>query len=344
MINLENKKIFIIGGLGYLGSQLSKKALSEGYSVILYDSLFYGQDYKKILKEIKKNQNKNTSLVFIKGDIRNKKLLEKSLIKYQPNWVFHFGGIVGIYACNHNPHLTRDINFSGAKNVIDICINLNIPLIYNSSSSLYGHQKNNCFMKEGDPLPPPSDLYCKYKLLIEKYIKAKLKSHPNSKIIIFRPATICGPAPRMRIDLLPNHFTYCAVAKRIIKISNPNLYRAIMDINDLMNAYLKIIKKATWKKLIYNIGHYNLSKINCAKKIQKIIPCQLISDPKVGDKRNLRIGCSSFEKEFSFRPKIKFEKSIKNIANWVRKNKKTMEKNNFAGILTTDLKQWKKMI
>jgi nucleoside-diphosphate-sugar epimerase len=199
-------------------------------------------------------------------------------------------------------------------------------------------------MKETDKLPKPTDNYCRYKLKMENYIKNKLKSNPNFKVIIFRPATICGPSIRMRLDLLPNHFSYCAVSSGVIRISQPKGYRAFMDINDLIEAYFKVLKRGSWKRLIYNIGHYNLTKIDCARVIQKIVSCQIVLDPHVGDKRNLKIDCSAFEKEFNFKPKIKFEDTIKNVINWLKKNKKIIEKNNFAGVLNTTPAEWQKII
>jgi len=343
-MNLKNKKIFIIGGLGYIGSLLSYKLLKKGYSVIIYDSLFLGQDFKKLLQEIKKGQRAGNFLVFIKGDTRNRNLLEKSIKKYQPDFVFHFGEIVGVPACNQNPKLTKSVNFDGSKNVVDICAKLRIPLIYNSTSSLYGVQKHNRLMKETDKLPKPTDNYCQYKLKMENYIKNKLKSNPNFKVIIFRPATICGPSIRMRLDLLPNHFSYCAVSSGVIRISQPKGYRAFMSINDLIEAYFKVLKKGAWEKLIYNIGHYNLTKIDCARVIQKIIPCQIILDPHVGDKRNLKIDYSAFKKEFNFNPKVKFVDIIKEVISWLKRNQINIEKNKFKGILNATLAEWQKMI
>ena len=44
-----SKKIFITGGLGYIGSVFAKEAVKKGYSVKLYDSLVYEQNYGKII-------------------------------------------------------------------------------------------------------------------------------------------------------------------------------------------------------------------------------------------------------------------------------------------------------
>src|SRR3989344_5587835 len=189
---MKGKKIFITGGLGFIGSKLAMEALRRGYNVFLYDSLVYKQDF-----------------------------------------LFHFAELVGVYACNNNPLHTENINYEASKKVIDLAEELKIPLIYNSTSSLYGNQKKSILLKEKAHLPKSTDNYCKYKLKMEKYIDKKRKSNPKFKVLVLRPATVWGISPRMRLELLPNHFTYCAISKGLIKISEPKACRAEMDIDDI---------------------------------------------------------------------------------------------------------------
>ena len=245
---MKTKKIFITGGLGYIGTAFTKEAIKKGYEMVLYDSLRYGQDYKKILKEI--SPRKKDPIKLIIGDTRNLTLLEKSLRDFQPDYVLHMGELSSVPICEHNPLNTRDINYYASKKVLNLCEKLNIPVLYNSSSSVYGVQKKRRLMTEKDPAPTPTDNYCKYKLLMEDYIKERKRKNKNFKIIVFRPATMSGVSPRMRIDLLPNHFTYCAAAKGVIKISEMDAYRAGVDIQDVVNAYIAVIEKGSWKKLI----------------------------------------------------------------------------------------------
>ena len=336
-------KIFITGGLGYLGSALAKEAVKKGHSVVLYDLLIYNQDLNRILKEISPN---GIGVKFIRGDTRDKEFLKKLIKKTNPSFVFHFGELVGYYACKHDPELTKTINFYGTKNVIDICSELNIPLLYNSSSSVYGNQKDGKLMKETDKLPNETelDVYCKYKLLIESYIKKKKNINPKFQVIVFRPATVGGPSPRMRVDLLPNHFIYCALAKGKIKVAEQTSCRAIIDIKDVISAYLKVINKKNWEHLIYNVGSHNLQKIEYAKMIQKVTDCKLILTENIGDSRNLKIDCSLLENEFSFKPNIKFDHTINNVKSWMEKNREKIEKSGFIGVINTSLTNWLSML
>lgn len=341
---MKNKeRFFITGGMGYLGSQFAKEALKKGHDICLYDSLIYEQNYSRMIKEILENKKESAEFKFIIGDTRNKELLKSSLENFKPTYVLHFGELSSVYACNHNPIFTENINYKASKQVIDLCEELNIPILYNSTSSVYGAQKESRLMKEEDVLPEQTDYYCRYKLKMEEYIKNKTDKNPNFKIIVFRPATVFGLSPRFRIELLPNHFTYLAISKKMIRVSELNAYRATIDIDELIQGYFKVIEKGKWKHLIYNIGHHNINKGEFARGIQKVVKCDIGIAPDIGDLRNLQIDCSRFNKEFDFHPNIPYEKSIKGVAKWIEDNLENLEKTNFAEFLNMPLANWHKI-
>jgi nucleoside-diphosphate-sugar epimerase len=337
------QKIFITGGFGYIGSQLAKEALTKDFSVCLYDSLIYEQDYKKIAKEIEFGKKTKSKLHYVIGDTRNVELLNKTLEDFKPDFLFHFAELSSVWSCNHNPEYTKDLNFEASKKVIDLAEKLRIPIIYNSTSSLYGNQKGMRLLDEHSSLPETTDNYCKYKLEMEKYIKSKVSKNKKFKIIMLRPATVCGVAPRMRMELLPNHFTYTAISKGLIRISELNAYRAAIDVRDLTHAYFAIMEKDKWPKLVYNVGHHNLSKAQFGKAIQSVVKCKIGSIGDIGDLRNLQIDSKSFSGDFNWKPKHSLENTIKTIEEWLNVNLIEIEKNNFVGILNMSLDLWTKL-
>jgi nucleoside-diphosphate-sugar epimerase len=338
------KKIFITGGLGYLGTQLAKQALKKGYHVCLYDSLIYEQEYAKILDEVTSEKSKSAKCDFIIGDTRNTTLLEKSLKDFKPDFLFHFAELGSVWAANHNPAYAHDINFEASKKVLDLCEKLKIPVIYNSTSNLYGNQVEIKILDESAPIPTPTDYYCKYKLEMEKYIESKVKKNPAFKIIVLRPAIVCGPSPRMRLELLPNHFTYCAVAKGLLRISELNAYRPAIDIDDIVEAYFAIMNTKKWPRLIYNIGHHNLSKMQFGTAIQSVVKCKIGPIGDLGNLRNLQIDSTAFFKDFKFKPEYSIEDTIKKMEKWLEVNLVAVEKSNYAGVINMALDQWLKII
>lgn len=338
------KKIFITGGLGYIGSKLAAEALSRDISVFLYDSLLYSQDYRKIVQELEERKQGGATCEFVIGDTRNLELLEKSLTDFKPDFLFHFAELVGIHICEDNPEHTREINYEFSKKVIDLGEKLKIPTIYNTTSSVYGNQKEKNLLKENALLPEPTDNYAKYKLQMEAYITDKLRKNPAFKVIMLRLATVCGLSPRMRLELMPNHFTYCAVAKGVIKISEPEAFRAQIDIRDIVDSYFAIMEKKEWPKLLYNLGHHNLPKIEVAKTIQSMFDSKVEPVGHLGDPRNLQIDSSAFYEDFNWRPKKSFESTIKETGDWIKENLGEIEDTNFTGIINSPLDRWLKMI
>ena len=118
------KKIFVIGGGGYVGSALVPRMLDAGYSVTVYDLFIYGENV------IEKHPNLST----IKGDIRNLNLLEKSLKGFDS--IIHLACISNDPSFELNPALGKSINLDCFKPLIEIAKKIKIKrFIYASSSS-----------------------------------------------------------------------------------------------------------------------------------------------------------------------------------------------------------------
>ncbi len=326
-------KIFITGGFGYIGSVLAREALKRGHEVCIYDSLIYEQNIERMGKEI-------GDVKYIIGDTRNLELVKECIEEFKPDYVFHLAELSSVYAANHNPKHTEDINYYATTELLTLCNDLGIKTIYNSTSSVYGTQKDMKLCTESDALHEPTDYYVKYKLEVEKYIQ----ENNFKNIIVLRPATIFGLSPRFRIELLPNHFTYMAVSRKNIPVSGLNAYRAAMDIDELIEGYFKILEKGKWDSIIYNIGHLNMNKKEFAEGIQKVLPDTKISfAPDIGDLRNLQIDCTKFNTEFNFEPTLTYEVSIAKIANWLQEHKEEIEASNFSEMLNMPLSNWKQI-
>ena len=342
-MNMKKEKFFITGGLGYIGSSFAREALRQGHEVCLYDSLIYEQNRERMLKEINGGDANNPNLTLIIGDTRNYPLLENAVKQFRPTYFMHWGDFSSVYSCNHNPVLTNDVCYEATKQVIDLCQQTGTALFYNSSSSVYGNQPFSQKMTEQDPIPEPTDLYCLNKLKIEKYIQEKKAINPDFKVIVFRPATVVGLSPRFRIELLPNHFSYMSIANKVVTVADLNAYRAAIDISDLIAGYFKVIEKGTWKHLIYNIGHHNISKLEFALGIQVVTGCKIVTIPDIGDLRNLQINCERFDNEFNFKPTLSYQESVKKITDWITLHLQEIESSSYSEMLNMPLSNWLKI-
>ena len=197
------KKIFVTGGAGYVGSSLVPKLLKEGYQVTVYDLMIYGENV------IQPHDN----LKMIKGDIRDQNLLKDSLLNQDA--VIHLACISNDPSFELNPTLGKSINLDAFEPLVKISKESKVKrFLYASSSSVYGikEEKN---VSEDMSLEPLTD-YSKFKANCEKILNNY--ADDNFVVSTIRPATVCGYAPRQRLDVIVNILTNHAYHKKEIQI------------------------------------------------------------------------------------------------------------------------------
>ena len=158
-------------------------------------------------------------------------------------------------------------------------------MVYPNTNSGYGTRTGEAYCTEDTPLEPIS-LYGQTKCQAE----IELLGSPNT--ITLRLATVFGTSPRMRLDLLVNHFVYVAVTDGYIIIFEKDFKRNFVHIRDVADCFLHCIANAG--KMIgrpYNVGldSANVSKETLAKMVQKHVPRFVIHFSEIGvdpDKRD----------------------------------------------------------
>ena len=193
--------VLITGGAGYIGSVLSGQLLQAGYKVTVLDSLVYGEQNLFHLCA-----NKNFEFIF--GDVRDEQLL-KRLVK-SADVILPLAAVVGATACDRDPYTTCSVNLE----VIRTLMRLRCPqqfIVFPTTNSGYGTKSGNVHCTEETPLEPIS-LYGQTKVEAEQVVL----SAPNT--VSLRLATVFGLSPRMRLDLLVNHFVYAAVTDGFLMI------------------------------------------------------------------------------------------------------------------------------
>jgi len=305
------KNIFVIGGAGYVGSQLVPALLKNNYSVTVYDLMIYGKNLPI--------DDKN--LTVIKGDVRDISKLKKSLNNQDA--VIHLACISNDPSFELNPKLGKEINYDCFKPLVVASKEMGIKhFIYASSSSVYG-VKNIPDVTEEATLEPLTD-YSKFKVQCEEI----LLSTTNSNFIgsVIRPATVCGYSPRQRLDLVVNILTNFAYHKKIIKIFGGAQLRPNIHISDMVDSYLCLLKSDV-KKIsneVFNVGFENHSVETLAKMVKNNIKENVeIEYSKSDDNRSYHVNSTKISKILGFVPKKNINEAIKDLINAFKKKSLT---------------------
>lgn len=302
MNSLKFKNIFITGGAGYVGSALVPSLLEKGCNVTVYDLFLYGDTLPEH-KNLKK----------IKGDIRNKETLINAA-KGSDAFI-HLACISNDPSFDLDPELGKSINYDAFPNIIEAVKQSGVKrLIIASSTSQYGVKPLDVQVTEETLAEPITD-YAKYKIECEKLLSsAGLK---DIDFVIVRPATICGYAPRLRLDLSVNILTINALVNKKIKIFGGEQLRPNINIKDMVRVYETLLTAPSEKinKQAFNAGLQNLSIREIAELVKKIL-----NDPEIkfevtpnDDKRSYHVNSEKIKNVLGFEFKYNVEDAIKSI-------------------------------
>lgn len=294
-------RILVTGGAGYLGSVLCEHLLDAGYHVTVIDSLIYQQNSLFSLCA-------NRRFDFCYGDARDESLMRRLIA--HADVIVPLAALVGAPACDRDPSFARSVNLDA----IQLLKRLRSPgqlVVYPTTNSGYGTKTGDVLCTEDTPLEPIS-LYGQTKTQAEQ----ELLESPNA--ITLRLATVFGMSPRMRLDLLVNHFTYAAATDGYIVIFEKDFKRNYIHIRDVADGFLYCIENSSrMTGRPYNAGldAANLSKEELALKVKEYVPNFYIHFSEVGsdpDKRNYIVSNQRL-REAGFEAKRSLEEGIEEL-------------------------------
>ena len=225
-------KIIISGSFGHIGSFLIEKLQNDKRfkSITLIDN-FQTQRFTSYLK-LKKSKFK---LVDQNINHLNFKLLNENY-----DFFIHLAAITNAAESFRIKKLIHKNNFGGTKKVVDFCKRKKIPLIFPSSTSVYGKKFSIINSSNNMSNLFAQSPYAKTKIDEEKYIKKKLK-----KFIILRLGTIVGVSNGMRFHTAVNKFCFQTSLNQPLTIWRKFYHkkRPYLTLNDFYKCFNFIIKK-----------------------------------------------------------------------------------------------------
>ncbi len=317
------KTVLITGGAGYVGSILVPKLLTQGYKVVVVDTLFFTDIG---LTAVKSNPN----LKIVQGDIRDKELLKKAL--QGVNAVIHLASISNDPSSDLNPQLTVEVNYDSTLHLLTLSKEAGVTRFINAStSSVYGIKDIPNVTEEVslDPLT----VYSKTKADAEHFVT---KSNDGKFTAVnIRPATVMGYSPKMRLDLTVNILTMHALTKGKITVFGGGQKRPNIHIEDITDYYCRLLEIPAEKIAgkTFNAGYENFTVSQIAEMVKEIIgPHVTIETTPSNDNRSYHISSAKIEKELGLKPAHTIKDAVLDIKKAAEKNLLDWSNPNFYNV------------
>ncbi|MBI4968440.1 MAG: NAD-dependent epimerase/dehydratase family protein [Rhodospirillales bacterium] len=304
MANETKWSILVTGGAGYVGSVLVPKLLQDGHKVTVLDLYLYGD---AVLAPARGHPN----LREIKGDLRDPATVARALEGCDA--VIHLACISNDPSYDLDPHLGKSINYDAFRPLVRAAKRAGVRrFVYASSSSVYG-VKEGIEVTEDLTLEPLTD-YSKFKALCEAELLAERA--PGFVVCIVRPATVCGYAPRQRLDVVVNILTNLAVNTGRIKVFGGTQKRPNIHIEDMADLYRHILDQpdARIDGKIWNAGYENHTLLELAEIVKAVVGGDLaVEIHPTNDPRSYHVSSEKMRRELGFVPSHTIEDAVRGL-------------------------------
>ncbi len=310
------KRVLVTGGAGFIGSNMADELLNEGYKVTIIDNESTG---------LKKNVP--AAAKYIKGDVKNKKDIEK-VFKDKIDAVFHIAGCASTIKAFDSPEDDLFTNVLGTLNIIGAAIKHNVTrLLYASSMTSYGIPEK-LPIKETSPTRPIS-YYGITKYSSERYVLATgmrndLKTKLNTTA--FRMFNVYGRRQSLTNPYqgVVSIFIGNVMRKEPITIfGDGKQSRDFVHIKDVCRAWIGAIENKKSFGEVFNIGSgirvsinelvdVTLKSMGRSRKDYKVF----YKKERPGDQRHMKADISKAKNMLKWKPGIKFDSGMADVINW----------------------------
>jgi len=280
-MNIENGKVLVTGGAGFIGSHLVPRLLEKGHSVVVLDNLCSGK-----LKNMQSIRD-HPSFTFMQGDIRDRAMLHDALIGVDA--VVHLAALIDVSASVVDPLQTHEVNVTGTLNVMQEAVENKLKkFVLASSTAVYGDVKA-LPVKEDTVLKPISP-YAASKASSEAYCGAFALCYGLDAVVL-RFFNVYG----LRNENSPysgviTKFLQKACGGEVLTVEgNGEQTRDFIHVNDVVNALVLALEGEGLKGEVFNVCTGVPASINQLVDTVRAVTgkelCVMHAPPRVGDIR-----------------------------------------------------------
>jgi CDP-paratose 2-epimerase len=343
MPSTPNGPIAIVGGSGFIGSNLADSLLASGGSVVVIDNLSRA-DAPENLAWLKRRHNERMAAHIL--DIRDMNALAPALLGVKA--VFHLAAQTSATASLIDPREDFAINAGGTLNLLEAIrqTGRRIPFIFASTNKVYGSMDGISLDLEGRRVPTDATLaafginegqpldfctpYACSKGVADQYVLNYGRTF-GLPTIVLRMGCIYGPRQFGTEDRgWVAHFLLRALAREPVTVyGDGNQVRDILHVSDAIAACRRVLAHIDGlKPRAFNLGGgpaNAVSLIGLLAEISRIIGRRVevrYADSRAGDQAYFVADTRSLTNELGWRARIGWREGLKDLVNWLRRNRK----------------------
>ena len=176
------KTILITGGAGYIGSHACVEFLQAGYDIVVLDNLCNSS--VESLSRVR--DLTGLDFAFVRGDIRDRGLLDELFRVHDIDAVIHFAGLKAVGESVEKPLLYYDNNIGGSVVLFEAMQAAGVKnVVFSSSATVYGDPAS-VPIREDFPVGGTTNPYGTSKLFIEKILQDQANADPAWHVALLR--------------------------------------------------------------------------------------------------------------------------------------------------------------
>jgi UDP-glucose 4-epimerase len=314
------KTVFVTGGAGFIGRELTRKLLRNGYKVTCFDMGDQFNRHADFFRELGRPQNLTT----VRGTILDRVKVNTAMVG--ADVTVHLAAMLGVRRTEENRLKCLDTNVNGTDVVLSACVFANVGhVIFASSSEVYGEPARNP-VKETDPTQGKT-VYAVSKLAGEELTKGYHQLFPRLDYTIVRLFNTYGEGQVAQ-------FVLARFVKSVREGNSPQVFgdgtqqRSYGHVDDVTDGILAAIEKPVSRGKVYNLGNsaqlFTLRDL-AQKVIDVLAPAsglsvQILDSFEGADRKHDREVFARYcdttraREELGFQPKITIEEGIRRIA------------------------------
>ncbi len=310
------KNVLITGAAGFIGFHLAKKLHDRGDLVTGYDN--FNDYYTPKLKLDRTNELRKAGITIIEADVCDAVSLENTILNHKITHIVHLAAQAGVRYSLINPHAYIKSNIEGFLQILETCKKHELPLIYASSSSVYGNNTKIPFA-ESDKTDQQASLYGVTKKSNElmAYSYHHLYGMPVTGLRFF---TVYGPWGRP--DMAYYSFTEAILSGKTIEVFNEGkMSRDFTYIDDILNGTTAALDLNAPCE-VFNLGNnHPVQLLDFIKIIEeaagkkanlKFCPMQK------GDVEKTYANIEHSQQKLGFQPHTSIEEGIAKFVDWYK--------------------------